>query len=116
MNASFHHWLAQCVSMPGMVACGLRPPDEKPVCHGAEPGCPAEVMERILAQFENMRAAGFTDDLAPRWATWTFDQGRIRFVERPDGWLLGLVVRPESGAAQSLDLLSLEFLSLPPGG
>jgi hypothetical protein len=116
MNASFHHWLAQCVSMPGMVACGLRPPDEKPVCHSAEPGCPPEVMERILDQFENMRAAGFTEDLAPRWATWTFDQGRIRFVERPDGWLLGVVVRPESGAAQSLDLLSLEFLSLPSNG
>ena len=116
MNGSFHLWLAKCVSMPGMVACGLRPPNEKPVCHGAEAGCPAEAMEKILDQFENMRAAGFTDDLAPRWATWAFDQGRIRFVERPDGWLLAVVVRPESGAAQSLDLLSLEFLSLPSDG
>ena len=116
MNSSFQQWLANCVSVPGMVACGLRQPDGKLVCRDVEAGCPAGTMEKILAQFEDLRAAGFMRDLAPRWSTWNFDQGRVRFIERPDGWLLGLVARHGSAAAHGLNLLSQEFLSLPPGG
>lgn len=116
MNGSFQQWLANGLALPGMVAGGLRQPDGKLVCRGIEAGCPAEMMEKILTQFEEARAAGFTGGLAPRWNTWTFDQGRVRFVERPDGWRLGLVARPESTAAASFDLLSREFLSFQPGG
>jgi hypothetical protein len=33
-------------------------------------------------------------------------------VKRPDGWLLGLVARPDTDAAGKLDGLCLEFLSM----
>ena len=82
---------------------------------GVEESCPAGKMEKILGQFENVRAAISTDKLSPRWSTWAFEQGQICFVERPDGWLLGLVVRAESDAVPGLDPLSREFLSLELG-
>ena len=116
MNGSFQQWLENFAASPGMVVCGLRQPDGKLLCRGIEAGCSAEMMEAILAQFEDLRTTGFMADLAPRWSTWTFDQGRVRFIERPDGWLLGLVVRPGSAAAASFDLLSREFLSFQPVG
>jgi len=69
-------------------------------------------MEKILGQFESLRAAVFTDNPAPHWSTWNFDRGQIRIVERADGWLLGLVVRADSITAPNLDPLSREFLSV----
>ena len=65
--------------------------------------------------FNDGKARRRFGDLSPRWITWVFEQGKIRSVERPDGWLLGLVVRADSNAAQSLDLFSAEFLAFPPG-
>jgi len=50
-----------------------------------------------------------------RRSTWAFAQGQIRFVERPDGWLLGLLIRTDSEAHLRLDPLSTEFLSVELG-
>ena len=108
-------WLTDRASPPGMLGCGLRRPDGKCVCRSIEDTCPAARLEKLLAQFAGLRAAVFIDKLAPRWSTWAFERGQIRFVERPDGWLLGLVVRTESDALPSLDPLSQEFLSLELG-
>lgn len=114
MNAAAPQWLVHRASPPGMIACGLRQPDGRYVCHSADETCPPAKMERILAQFESLRAALFTEKLSPRWSTWIFEQGQIRFVERPDGWLLGLVARAESDALPALDTLSSEFVAIKP--
>jgi hypothetical protein len=108
-------WLAGRASPPGMLACGVRRPDGKLVCRSLEEICPPGTMEKILGQFDALRAALFSDQLAPRWSTWVFDQGQIRLVPRPDGWLLGLIARSESDAVPKLDPLSTEFLSLKLG-
>lgn len=115
MKNPAQQWLVDRASPAGMLACGLRRPDGKYVCRSVEENFPVGKMERILGQFENQRAALFTDALSPRWVTWAFEQGQVRFVERPDGWLLGLVVRTESDAVPCLDPLSVEFLSLKLG-
>ena len=108
-------WLTDRASPPGMLASGLRRPDGKLICHSVEETCPATKMERILGHFPGLHAAVFTDQLPPRWSTWVFEQGQIRFVERSDGWLLGLVIRAESEALPRLDPLSVEFLALELG-
>lgn len=108
-------WLTERASPAGMLACGLRRPDGKYVCRSGEESCPAARLERILGQYDGLRASVFTDKISPRWSTWAFEQGQIRFVERPDGWLLGLIVRTESDAFTSLDPLSREFLTLELG-
>ena len=116
MTTSAKSWLTSRAAPPGMLACGLRGPDGKLVCHSVEEICPADKMEKILGQFDGLRAALFSDPFTPRWSTWAFEQGQIRFVERADGWLLGLVVRAESDAQPRLDPLSAEFLSLEIAG
>jgi len=115
MKDPAQQWLADHASPAGMLACGLRRPDGKYVCRSCEESCPAAKMEKILGQFAGLRAAVFTEKVSPRWSTWAFEQGQIRFVERPDGWLLGLVVRTESDAVPRLDPLSREFLTLELG-
>jgi hypothetical protein len=112
MKDPAQQWLIDRASPPGMLACGLRRPNGKFICRSIEEAYPAAKMEKILGQFPSLRAAADTDKLSPRWCTWAFEQGQIRFVERPDGWLLGLVVRTESDALPSLDPLSTEFLTL----
>jgi hypothetical protein len=112
MKDPAQQWLIDRASPPGMLACGLRRPNGKVICRSIEEAYPAAKMEKILGQFPSLRAAADTDKLSPRWCTWAFEQGQIRFVERPDGWLLGLVVRTESDALPTLDPLSTEFLTL----
>ena len=112
MTAAAQQWLADRASPPGMLACGMRRPDGKFVCRSVEDFCPAAKLEKILGHFAGLRDMLFTGGLAPRWNTWAFEQGQIRFVERHDGWLLGLIVRSESDAVPGLDSLSQEFLSL----
>jgi hypothetical protein len=115
MKKPVQQWLTNRASPPGMLACGLRRPNGELICHSREDTCPTEKMEAILRQFESLRTTLGSDLLAPRWWTWTFEQGQIRFVARPDGWLLGLVVRFDSEAMPQLDSLSNEFLSLELG-
>jgi hypothetical protein len=115
MKDPAQQWLTDRAAPPGTLACGLRRPDGKFVCRSLEEICPAEKMEKIFGQFEGLRSALFTENLVPRWSTWAFEQGQIRFVERPDGWLLGLVVRAESEAVNCLDPLATEFLALKLG-
>ena len=112
MKDSALQWLTDRALPPGMLACGLRRPDGDVVCRSVEESCPVEKMGEILGEFAGLRASLFSEKLSPRWSTWAFERGQIRFVERPDGWLLGLVVRTESEALPSLDPLSQEFLTL----
>jgi hypothetical protein len=116
MSASPHPWLTTRAAPPGMLACGWRAPDGTFDCHSLEEMCPVEKLKKILTQFDAVRGALFSDQLAPRWSTWCFEHGQIRFVARADGWLLALVARPESDALAKLDPLSWEFLTLPTGG
>jgi hypothetical protein len=116
MNDPALQWLTDRASPPGMLACGLRRPDGKFVCLSLEESCPMAQIENILGHFDSFCAAMFTEEPAPRWSTWAFEMGQIRFIERPDGWRLALAVRAESDAVTGLDPLSQEFLSLPLDG
>ena len=112
MSDSALQWLTERASPPGTLACGLRRPDGNFVCHSVDDTCPAPTMENILAHFNSIAQAVFTEAPAPCWSTWAFEQGQIRFVERADGWRFAVVIRNGSEAAPTLDPLSLEFLSL----
>jgi len=112
MSAAAQKWLADRARVSGMLGCGVRLPDGKLVCRSIEETCPAAKLEKMLEQFAAARGSVFNAGLSPRWSTWTFDQAQIRFVERPDGWLLALVIRAHSEALPALDPLSQEFLAL----
>lgn len=108
-------WLTDRATPPGMMACGLRLPDGNFFCRSLDETCPAAKLERLLGRAPIFLAAVATEGIAPRWCSWTFEQGIVRFVERPDGWLLALVARPDSDAVARLDPLAQEFLTLPLG-
>jgi hypothetical protein len=115
MNDAFTQWLAAHATAPGLLACGIRASEISCLCHAASEKCPAEKMEKILHQLADAQPWLFNESLAPRWCTWTFEHGQIRLVNRPEGFLLGLVAAPDA-AAQQLDQLAEEFLALPPAG
>ena len=115
MNAAIQQWLDARAVAPGMLACGVRESENLCLCHSADRGCPPEKMEKILHQLADAQPWLFKDAPAPRWSTWTFEQGKLRIVHRADGLLLGLAVRVDTDAAQNLDVLSEEFLALPAG-
>ena len=111
MNESAQQWLATRASAPGTLACGLRQPDGNCVSHSVDETFPAATIDGILAHAENFTGAVFAELSEPRWSTWAFEHGQIRFVKRPDGWCLAWAARAD--AASALDSLSLEFLSAP---
>src|SRR5271154_42649 len=103
MNESLQQWFEACMGAPGTLGGGLLRPDGSRICLSAEEAFPGEKMEHVLellAQFQPELSSAIA---APRWSTWQFEQGKIRCVYRPDGWLLGLVVRTETDAANNLN-------------
>lgn len=115
MKDPVKEWLPQRVSQPGVLACGLRRPNGRLAVQCADASCPPAAMENLLRQLDGARALFATENPPPRWVTFCFDQGLIRFVVRPDGWMFAAVVRPETDGAQQLDALAAEFFGLTLG-
>lgn len=98
--------------MAGMIACGVQKPKAKPICQSADDVCPQAKMEQVLSLFETIQTTLSANGVAPLWSTWMFEQGHVRFALRADGWLLGMLVRPDSEAFEKLDQHTREFLSM----
>ena len=112
MNETLQQWFDACLGTLGTLGGGVRRPDGSSACRSADETFPTEKVERVvelLAQFQPELSSAMA---APRWSTWQCEQGKIRCVCRPDGWLFGLVVRTESDAANNLNKVSDEFLAL----
>ena len=112
MKDVFEQWLVARVSAPGMLVCGIRQTDGSCLSRGANRTFPTEQLEKILHTFADANLPFPTESGIEMWSKWTFDEGQICFVTRPDGNVLALVVRPEADAAQNLGTLAGEFLSL----
>jgi hypothetical protein len=113
MKGNFKTWFAGLPAVPGMLACGVRRPDGKCIGHGDGKNYPAEKIEKLLRQFVELHEPLAAAELSPRWTTWAFEYGHLRFVSRPDKWLLMLLVTPETEAMRELDALSEDFLVRP---
>jgi hypothetical protein len=113
MKNDFKSWFASLPAVPGVIACGVRQPNGKWGGFSDEKNFPAEKIGNLLQQFAELHEPLAPAELPARWTTWVFEYGQLRFVPRPDQWLLLLVVSPETEAAQGLDHLSEIFLALP---
>jgi len=112
MNDALNQWLDQCALAPGMSGCGVRLPDGTSFSRTANVLCPQAFFEETMRHLADSLPSIFAHGLAPRWLTWTFEQGQLRVAPRPDGVLLTLAVQPNSPAAQNLDLFTVEFLAM----
>ena len=113
MKADFKTWFAALPAMPGMLACGVRQPNGKCLGQGDDKKCSVGKIEKLLKQFAELHEPLAAAELAPRWTTWAFEYGQLRFVPRPDKALLLLLVSPDTEAARELDRLAEEFLARP---
>jgi hypothetical protein len=112
MNESLQQWIDARMTRPGTLGGGMRGSDGASICQSADEAFSREKVQRLLEQLAQFQPKLFEGLASPRWSTWRFEQGKIRCVVRPDGWLLGLVVRLESEADQQLDKTSDAFLTL----
>ncbi len=112
MNDTLNQWLDQCAAAPGMSGCGVRRPDGTSFSRNAGDACPQAAFDDVMRHLDDSLPSIFAHGLAPRWLTWTFEQGQLRVALRTDGLLLTLAVQPNSPAAQNLDLFTEEFLAM----
>jgi hypothetical protein len=113
MKPDFKTWFANVAAVPGMLACGIRRPDGKCAGYGDEKVYPAEKIEKLLKQFAGLHEPLAAAEFSPRWTTRAYEYGQLRYVSRPDKWLLLLLVSPESEAVRELDRLAEDFLTRP---
>jgi len=111
MNDLAQQWLTERASQSGTLAGALRNPDGALISHSLDPVCPPATVEKILADFDSLPST-VVEPAVPRWSTWAFESGQIRFVERPNGWRFVLIVRNETSGATALDSVSQEFLTV----
>jgi hypothetical protein len=111
MKADFKTWFARLPAMPGMLACGVRQPNGKCIGYGDDRIYPAEKIEKLLGQFAGLHEPLAAAEFSPRWTTWAFEYGHLRFVMRPDKRLLMLLVSPDTEAVRELDRIAEEFLA-----
>jgi len=113
MKTLTSEWLAGRATAPGLLGCGIGEPNGDWLCQCADAaGCPTEKLEQIIPQLTEAGQWLASDDRPPQSHTWTFAEGKIRAVTRPDGWTLVAVTRADAAAAQTLDALTAEFLAL----
>ncbi|HUA36964.1 MAG TPA: hypothetical protein VMA35_01035 [Candidatus Sulfopaludibacter sp.] len=106
--------LAPGTTVPGLLGCGLRLPDATCLSYSFDEAYSREHWEQILNQLADMMTLLNGQGLAPRRLTWTFEQGQIFLIPRPDGALLALAAQPNTEASENVDELAEEFFSLNP--
>jgi hypothetical protein len=112
MNHKFKQWLDGCALAPGLLGGGVRRTDGSCLVHSFNENCPADRLEEILRGLGDFLPSFAKHGFSPRWLTWTFEKSQIRLAERADGLLLALAIRPNTPAAENLDLLTEEFFNL----
>jgi hypothetical protein len=111
MKVATKTWFTPLVATNGMIACAIRKPDGKCLHPDAEMKYPPEKIAKLLGQYAGLHQPLAIKDADTRWVTWAFEYGHLRYVPRPDKWLLLLLATPETDAIQALDRFSEEFLA-----
>ena len=112
MNSALEQWIASCARSPGALGCSVQLPDRTCVSRSFNEDFPQRHLDealRCLAEFAPVLSG---HGLFPRSFTWSFIQGQVRVVARPDGALLALILQPGSAVTQNLDALTGEFFGL----
>lgn len=116
MSAASQDRFAPGTTVPGLLGCGLRLPDATCLSYSFDEMYPREHWEQILQQLAETMTRLTGQGLATHRLVWTFEQGQIFLIRRPDGALLALATQPNTEASENVDQLAEEFFSLNPGG
>ncbi|HEV2437572.1 MAG TPA: hypothetical protein VG077_16385 [Verrucomicrobiae bacterium] len=116
MSAASQDRFAAGMTVPGLLGCGLRLPDATCLSYSFDGLYPRAQWDPVLEQLAEMMTRLTGLGLAPHRLVWTFEQGQIFLIRRPDGALLALATQPNTEASENVDQLAEEFFSLSPGG
>lgn len=116
MSAASQDWFAAGTTVPGLLGCGLRLPDATSLSYSFDEMYARAHWDQILNQLAEMMTRLTGQGLAPRRLIWTFEQGQIFLIRRPDGALLALATQPNTEVSENVDQLAEQFFSLNPGG
>ncbi len=115
MNNTPQEWLATGATVPGLLGCGMRLPDSTCLSYSLNELCPREHLDQVLEQLAGTMTLFAGHGLTSSRLIWTFEQGQIFLLARPDGTLLALATQPNTEASENVDQLAAEFFSLSPG-
>jgi hypothetical protein len=115
MKDFFHSWLEQAAARRGMLACAIRPPNERSF---AVKNCHADlselrVKEAVQSLSEMLQALG-QNRIDGRYLRWTFENGLVHCAIRDDGAIAALLVGKETDLTVEADRLLSEFLRAAP--
>lgn len=112
MKEAFHQWLASNTLLPGVHACCVRFPDRACLTQVFGEPLTADRLDQTWNTIVEMIPALSAQRLPPTRMVWSFQQGELHFVLRPDGIALGLYTVPQSTESLAIRQLIAEFLSL----
>ncbi len=112
MNDALTEWLASCALMPGMLGCGVRFPNQTCLSYSFNDACSRERLDEILNSMAGALTRFSTQKPASPSLTWTFTEGLVRVVVRPDGVMLAFASASGTLAAEIMKQVTEEFLAL----
>ena len=112
MNDALNEWLASCALMPGMLGCGVRFPNQICLSYSFNEACSRERLDEMLNSLAGALTRFSAQKPASPLLTWTFTEGLVRLIVRPDGVMLGLASTSDALAAENLKQVTEEFLTL----
>lgn len=112
MNDALTEWLAGCALIPGMLGCGVRYPNQTCLCYSFSEDCSRERLSNMLNSLAGASTRFSAQKPASLLLTWTFTEGMVRLVVRPDGVMLGIAGASDTLAPENLKQVTEEFLAL----
>jgi hypothetical protein len=109
---TLQRWLAANTLLPGVHACCIRFPDRASLAQVFGEHLKPDRLEQTWNTLSEMVPALQAQRLPPSRMAWSFEQGDLHFVLRPDGIALGLFTAPQAGDSPALQNLITEFLTL----
>ena len=114
MNDAVNQWLERKASLKGLLACGVRYPDENMFFPSTGPGLPRERLEyslRCIADtLQVLKVNGFPNEQI----RWTYQSAILHCVKRTDGAFLVVFTSKDPGSIDLKDLerMLAEFLTV----
>jgi hypothetical protein len=108
----FQCWFAVNTLLPGVHACCVRFPDRASLTQVFGEQWKQDRLDQTWNTITEMIPVLQAQRLPPARMLWSFEQGELHFILRPDGIALGLFTTPQAGELPAIQELINGFLTL----
>ena len=116
MKEIIQQWLAQVTPFKGMLACGVRCPDETVLVPPDHTGFPKENLDYSLRCMADTFQVLKLNQLPNEYVRWIFENALLYCIKRADGIFLGVFTSREAEAVdlEALGKMLADFPNLGP--